>query len=259
MVGNISFFFYFFIFIANCFAFRSSSHTLLPGFVYTQTTDRLWRKNRQPVKGISCPGGGPGSGEGRDIARNWPYQWDVPIGGASTDPCDERFKGYCSRLSKKAPTPINIYVLITVFTLRPCPGWCNRNLVAFFPPEYSGSRNWREALHWLPLIFSADPVAYVMFFFPCLGPKKRRLFLLTKAPPKKPPLENSIRLLLWCRGSHQGRAPYSCLWRCRLHQGCVWYRVSDWAYLHHHLSRFWWLRWLRLRRGKSKLLVHLWA
>ncbi|SPJ73312.1 related to carboxypeptidase A [Fusarium torulosum] len=54
------------------------------GFVYTQTTNRLWRKNRQTVSGNSCVG--------RDINRNWPYKWEL-TGGASTDPCDETFKG----------------------------------------------------------------------------------------------------------------------------------------------------------------------
>ncbi|PSK46552.1 hypothetical protein B9Z65_5520 [Elsinoe australis] len=54
------------------------------GFVYSQTTDRLWRKNRQTVSGNSCVG--------RDINRNWPYQWSVP-GGSSTDPCSETYRG----------------------------------------------------------------------------------------------------------------------------------------------------------------------
>ncbi|KAM5348961.1 hypothetical protein ACJ41O_008784 [Fusarium nematophilum] len=54
------------------------------GFVYTQTTDRLWRKNRQTLSGSSCVG--------RDPNRNWPYKWDV-AGGASTNPCSETFKG----------------------------------------------------------------------------------------------------------------------------------------------------------------------
>src|SRR4051812_7154726 len=54
------------------------------GFVYTQTNDRLWRKNRQTLSGNSCVG--------RDINRNWPYMWSVP-GGASTDPCAEDYKG----------------------------------------------------------------------------------------------------------------------------------------------------------------------
>ncbi|KAF4998666.1 hypothetical protein FGRMN_2992 [Fusarium graminum] len=54
------------------------------GFVYTQTTNRLWRKNRQTVSGNSCVG--------RDVNRNWPYKWEL-TGGASTNPCDETFKG----------------------------------------------------------------------------------------------------------------------------------------------------------------------
>ncbi|KAH7020770.1 uncharacterized protein B0I36DRAFT_252034 [Microdochium trichocladiopsis] len=54
------------------------------GFIYTQTTDRLWRKNRQSTSGSSCVG--------HDINRNWNYQWSVS-GGASTNPCAEDFKG----------------------------------------------------------------------------------------------------------------------------------------------------------------------
>ena len=54
------------------------------GFVYSQTTDRLWRKNRQTVSGNTCVG--------RDINRNWPYKWEV-TGGASTSPCSETYKG----------------------------------------------------------------------------------------------------------------------------------------------------------------------
>lgn len=56
----------------------------MTGFVYTQTTNRLWRKNRQTVSGNSCVG--------RDINRNWPYKWEL-TGGASTNPCDETYKG----------------------------------------------------------------------------------------------------------------------------------------------------------------------
>ncbi|KAG5930356.1 hypothetical protein E4U42_001871 [Claviceps africana] len=54
------------------------------GFKYTQTDDRLWRKNRQSNRGSTCLG--------RDINRNWPYKWDVDD-GASTDPCAEDFRG----------------------------------------------------------------------------------------------------------------------------------------------------------------------
>ena len=58
------------------------------GFVYTQTVDRLWRKNRQnntnaPQQDICV---------GRDINRNWPWQWNV-TNGASDDPCRETYRG----------------------------------------------------------------------------------------------------------------------------------------------------------------------
>ncbi|KAJ6256147.1 hypothetical protein Dda_8982 [Drechslerella dactyloides] len=54
------------------------------GFVYTQTTNRLWRKNRLKHPSSSCVG--------TDMNRNWPYQWNV-TGGSSTSPCDETFRG----------------------------------------------------------------------------------------------------------------------------------------------------------------------
>ncbi|KAL9048055.1 MAG: hypothetical protein Q9206_006273 [Seirophora lacunosa] len=54
------------------------------GFVYTQTSDRLWRKNRQTTSGSSCLG--------HDINRNWNYQWSTP-GGSSADPCAQDFRG----------------------------------------------------------------------------------------------------------------------------------------------------------------------
>ncbi|KAJ9136841.1 Zinc carboxypeptidase [Pleurostoma richardsiae] len=54
------------------------------GFLYTQSSDRMWRKNRQSTSGSSCLG--------HDINRNWPYMWSVS-GGASTSPCAEDFKG----------------------------------------------------------------------------------------------------------------------------------------------------------------------
>ena len=54
------------------------------GFTYTQTNDRLWRKNRQTTSGSTCLG--------HDINRNWDAHWAV-TGGASTDPCADDFKG----------------------------------------------------------------------------------------------------------------------------------------------------------------------
>jgi hypothetical protein len=57
------------------------------GFVYTQTTDRLWRKNRQPRSNATCIG--------TDGNRNWDFQWDYPINGSvSGDPCDQTFRGF---------------------------------------------------------------------------------------------------------------------------------------------------------------------
>ncbi|KAH7160503.1 hypothetical protein B0J13DRAFT_494150 [Dactylonectria estremocensis] len=54
------------------------------GFVYTTSSDRLWRKNRQRRTGQSCVG--------TDVNRNWPYQWNI-AGGSSTNPCDETYRG----------------------------------------------------------------------------------------------------------------------------------------------------------------------
>ncbi|KAK2765955.1 hypothetical protein FQN54_007470 [Arachnomyces sp. PD_36] len=53
------------------------------GFVYTQTNDRMWRKNRQENGGSQCLG--------RDVNRNWPHKWDGE--GSSEDPCNETYRG----------------------------------------------------------------------------------------------------------------------------------------------------------------------
>ncbi|KAF4596022.1 carboxypeptidase [Ophiocordyceps camponoti-floridani] len=53
------------------------------GFKYTQTRNRLWRKNRQPMGNEGCIG--------LDINRNWPYKWDGP--GSSANPCAEDYRG----------------------------------------------------------------------------------------------------------------------------------------------------------------------
>ncbi|KAH8673720.1 hypothetical protein BX600DRAFT_433335 [Xylariales sp. PMI_506] len=54
------------------------------GFSYSQTNERLWRKNRQPRTGIAAVG--------TDINRNWPDHWAV-AGGASTTPSADDYKG----------------------------------------------------------------------------------------------------------------------------------------------------------------------
>jgi hypothetical protein len=59
------------------------------GFVYTQTNDRLWRKNRQPppetAANQTC--------YGRDINRNWEHNWDANTRGASDDECSQVYRG----------------------------------------------------------------------------------------------------------------------------------------------------------------------
>ncbi|KAH7312676.1 ECM14 protein [Stachybotrys elegans] len=67
------------------------------GFVYTQTTNRLWRKNRQPRTNTTCLG--------TDLNRNWDYQFFAePDGGAvSPNPCSETYRGHCP-----GDTPENI-------------------------------------------------------------------------------------------------------------------------------------------------------
>ncbi|KAI1261858.1 hypothetical protein F5Y18DRAFT_440030 [Xylariaceae sp. FL1019] len=54
------------------------------GFVYTQTTDRLWRKNRQVRINATAVG--------TDINRNWLVGWGGD--GSSPDPSSETFSGF---------------------------------------------------------------------------------------------------------------------------------------------------------------------
>ncbi|KAF5522298.1 putative metallocarboxypeptidase A [Colletotrichum aenigma] len=91
--------------------------TTMASFVYTQTTDRLWRKNRQPRSNITCIG--------TDGNRNWDFQWNYPLedGSVSSDPCSQTFRGLSpgdttenvvlSALSRKlAATPGGIRLFI---------------------------------------------------------------------------------------------------------------------------------------------------
>lgn len=59
------------------------------GFVYSQTTDRLWRKNRQPRPSLNT------TCIGTDGNRNWKFEWDAepPEGGSSPDPCEQTYRG----------------------------------------------------------------------------------------------------------------------------------------------------------------------
>ncbi|KAG4072022.1 hypothetical protein HA402_010959 [Bradysia odoriphaga] len=53
------------------------------GYKHTFTTDRLWRKNRQPNKGSTCIG--------VDLNRNFGFHWGET--GTSADPCSESYGG----------------------------------------------------------------------------------------------------------------------------------------------------------------------
>ena len=57
--------------------------------MFSQTDNRLWRKNRQPppttAENQTC--------FGRDVNRQWPYQWDANPEGASPNPCSQTYRG----------------------------------------------------------------------------------------------------------------------------------------------------------------------
>ncbi|KAH7152003.1 hypothetical protein B0J13DRAFT_439118 [Dactylonectria estremocensis] len=79
------------------------------GFHYSQTSDRLWRKNRQPPPSGTCIG--------RDINRNWEFGWDANPLGASTNPCSQVYKG-----EKPSDSPENRGLDKLVRKLRDGPG-----------------------------------------------------------------------------------------------------------------------------------------
>jgi len=54
------------------------------GYLYSQTTDRMWRKTRKPNNGSGCVGTDPN--------RNWGFHWNA-TNGSSTDPCAWSFMG----------------------------------------------------------------------------------------------------------------------------------------------------------------------
>jgi murein tripeptide amidase MpaA len=53
------------------------------GYIYTHTSTRLWRKNRQPNSGSGCVG--------TDLNRNYATGWGG--GGSSPDPCSDIYRG----------------------------------------------------------------------------------------------------------------------------------------------------------------------
>jgi murein tripeptide amidase MpaA len=52
------------------------------GYIYSHTTNRMWRKNRQPNQ-LFCTG--------TDLNRNWDAGWSGP--GASSNPCSDAYYG----------------------------------------------------------------------------------------------------------------------------------------------------------------------
>lgn len=53
------------------------------GYEYSQTNDRMWRKNRKTNSGSSCMG--------VDLNRNWGDHWGG--GGSSSNPCSDTYRG----------------------------------------------------------------------------------------------------------------------------------------------------------------------
>ncbi|XP_067620075.1 zinc carboxypeptidase A 1-like [Eurosta solidaginis] len=67
--------------IAESHIWYAVPHTNPDGYVYTHTTDRLWRKTRKPY----------GKCFGADPNRNFDFQWNTT--GTSNDPCDDLYAG----------------------------------------------------------------------------------------------------------------------------------------------------------------------
>ncbi|XP_073824117.1 zinc carboxypeptidase A 1-like [Musca autumnalis] len=68
--------------IAESFDWYVVPHANPDGFVYTHTTDRLWRKTRTPYEN-DCYGADPN--------RNWGFHWNEV--GASDSPCSDTYAG----------------------------------------------------------------------------------------------------------------------------------------------------------------------
>ncbi|KAF5008568.1 hypothetical protein FDECE_5168 [Fusarium decemcellulare] len=83
------------------------------GFVFSQVSNRLWRKNRQPPPASAANQ----SCIGRDINRNWEFGWDSNKLGASTNPCSEVYRG-----EKPTDSPENQGLDKLVRQLRDGPG-----------------------------------------------------------------------------------------------------------------------------------------
>lgn len=60
------------------------------GFVYTQTAERLWKKNRRPPPDEELEE--EDECWGVDLNRNWDIEWDTHAEGSSDDPCDQTYR-----------------------------------------------------------------------------------------------------------------------------------------------------------------------
>jgi carboxypeptidase A1 len=69
------------------------------GYVYTWTTDRMWRKNRDTQNSPTCVG--------VDTNRNWGYEWGT--GGSSSIPCSDTYMGPSS-FSEPEETAVANYI-----------------------------------------------------------------------------------------------------------------------------------------------------
>lgn len=67
--------------IADNYNWYIFPHANPDGYVYTHTTDRMWRKTRTPY----------GSCFGADPNRNWGFHWNVV--GSSNNPCSDTYAG----------------------------------------------------------------------------------------------------------------------------------------------------------------------
>ncbi|MCL4134687.1 UNVERIFIED_CONTAM: hypothetical protein GTU68_013932, partial [Idotea baltica] len=65
------------------------------GYVYSHTSNRLWRKNRRITSNRRC--------RGVDLNRNWSYRWGE--GGSSSDECSEIYRGTSAFSEPETRTP----------------------------------------------------------------------------------------------------------------------------------------------------------
>ena len=215
--------------------------------MYTQSNDRLWRKNRQTTSGSTCLG--------HDINRNWDSHWAV-TGGASTDPCADDFKGMRSPNSAMLfELPMNVTCIGRAAADAP-----ETKVLAAFNNKLAA------AIPKLKLFI--DYHSYSQLFMTRKCPKSALPFppvprsaLYSLRPIgtsalSSLPSAHSVRLLLYRRRRQQQRLAIS-RHRCsRRHQSCLRHGLSSRSYLYHDLPSHGKQRRLRKRRHQGPVLVH---